>query len=275
MVHLINPRANHQAHSNHPWKVWLKTRVPGSLERIHAHVSPGAVSGDTELSCCSEGTARSSTALPGCRALPGASTSQIPHKVSHSQGIKTCFLSRHCNLCSGKAAWRPFKPHEHHVKVRQSPGSSCPTAPMGSTGDCSLLFWWPSEGCSAHLLFGLWSAGGSHQSILASHQCGKWPMAWPGLSLQHSWPWDEQDARGAMSATGRLCHASLGEHGSCKKSIIQRACLGWCSAEDENKLRAVALVATGAAGWEHSPCHFAFSQHTAWSGRTDQEPSLH
>lgn len=93
-----------------PWKVWLKTRVPGSLERIHAHVSPGAVGGDMELSCCSEGTAGSSTALPGCRALPGASTSQIPHKVSHSPGMTTCFLSRHCNLCSGKAAWGPVKP---------------------------------------------------------------------------------------------------------------------------------------------------------------------
>lgn len=69
-----------------PSKVWLKTRLSlAHLRGFTAHMSPQAISGDMELSCCSGGVAGSSTALPAAGPFLGLTTSQTPHQVPHSQ----------------------------------------------------------------------------------------------------------------------------------------------------------------------------------------------
>lgn len=101
----------------------------------------------------------------------------------------------------------------NHVQVPPAPWSGEGTAPFSSDGPLTDVVQSSCLGCD-------------EQSTLASHQCGTWHVAWPGLSLQHTWSWDEQDARGAVSAPGSLCHPGFGEHGFCNKRIILRA-LPW------------------------------------------------
>lgn len=269
MVHLINPRVNHQAHSIHSFEGLAEDTTLVHLRGSTAHLSPRAVSGDTELSCCLDGVAGGSTALPAAGPFPGPTTSQIPHQASHSLWMK-CAFSLGTVLVFRKSSMEISM--RDHVKLRQNPGSSSTHGQERGLLPSLLM---ALEGWCAELLFGLCWAGSSHQSTLASHQCGKWHVAWPGLSLQHTpWPWDEQDARGAMSAAGSLCHASFGEHGSCNKSIIQRALAG-----AQQKMRTSCKLWHWWPGEQQGestpPCHFASSQHTAWCGRTDQEPSLH
>lgn len=190
MVHLINPRANHQAHSTHSFKGLAEdTALWFTWE-------------DSQHMCLQEQAVGTWSRAAAEMGLLGAAQLCQPHPKHHTRcpthsewkcafSLATvCFVLRKSTMETYQISMRD------HVQVRQDPGSSCSgagegTAPFYSDGPLRAV---------VQLLFGLWWAGSSHQSILTSHQCGKFGQVCPystpghGMSRMPEVPWVQQGA---------------------------------------------------------------------------------
>lgn len=237
-----------------PSKVWLKTSLCGSLERIHSpRVSSSSQWGHgAELllgwDCGEQHSSACSRALPGAKHIPNT-TPGVPLTVN-----ETCFLSRHCVCVQEKQHGDLSDLHEGpHEGEAESRFLLCPRAGEGTapfSSDDPLRDVVQSLGCDEQAA----ATRTPWQSI--SEASGWWhgqvcPYSTPGhgMSRMPEVPWVQQGAC-AMQALESVAPAT--------RASFREPCLGWCSAEDKNKLQAVALVARGAAGWDHSHLSLCF-----------------
>lgn len=142
MVHLINPRANHQAHGTHYLEGLAEdTTLWFTWEDLQHRCLKEQSVGTRSWAAAQMGLLRAAQLCQAAQPFPGPATSQISHEVSHTQWTNTCFLSRHCVICVQEKQQRdPSNLCEGWREVRQTPGSSCPTAQPPWAGEGTAPF---------------------------------------------------------------------------------------------------------------------------------------
>lgn len=250
MVHLINPRANHQAHVIHfferfGWRHDFVVHFRGFI----AHTSQWAVNRDVELNCCSDRAAWQQHR--SARLQVGKTTAQRTHKVFHKQRMKTCSRFRYFVVFHSEKNTDTYEiSMRDNVKVRQTPAFLLCCSPR-AVRDHSVFFSWssPFEGCCAELLFWLWWVGSSHGRVPSC--C--WRGAWHGWACPHARASHEVcRMRDVPWHCRREPWAVLS---SCIKTVTETGLLQLVLGRDKSELQEVALVTTGT---EHPPLSLCF-----------------